>query len=68
MPLGLSSIQNVDEYRMQLQTQLTSNQIEILFAKYLQYLEGENRRDDVSLVSVNLREISSFNVEVIKER
>ena len=53
---------------MQLQTQLTTNQIEILFAKYLQYLDGENRQDDVSMVSVNLREISSFNVEVIKER
>jgi hypothetical protein len=53
---------------MQLQTQLTSNQIEILFAPYLRYLEGVDRHKDVPMTSVNLREISSFNVEVIKER
>ena len=53
---------------MQLQTQLTPNQIEILFAKYLEFLTGEDRQQDCAKVVLNLREISSFNVEVIKER
>ena len=51
-----------------LQTQLTPKQIEILFADYLVFLEENDRQADCAKVELNLREISSFNIEVIKER
>ena len=53
---------------MQLQTQLTPNQIELLFAEYIEYQIRQDRHLESTKAVMNLREISAFNVEVVKER
>ena len=51
-----------------MQTQLTPKQIEVLFVDYMEYLKRNDRQGSCAKVAMNLREISSYNVEVIKER
>ena len=53
---------------MQLQTQMNPNQVEILFEAALADLEKRGKFEELNNLRMNLREISTYNLEQIKKR